>query len=69
MRTLRDFLTEEVLKHMPGKFQAGTFMLLEENEKLPGNTGMGWVRKLHVFSEEGLFIGTIQNPEYIPTKK
>lgn len=34
---LRDFLSDEELKQMPGTFQAGTFMLLKQSRGGKGN--------------------------------
>lgn len=63
LKTIRDFLTEEKLKWLPGNMQIRSCILLKDNitdERSVFRT------VLHVFDDGGIYIGTIDSPHYIP---
>ena len=66
MLTLRDFLTEEELKFLPGRFASMNVMILVQNKG--GTDGTPYRQEIKVFSETGTLIGAIENPCYIPIK-
>lgn len=53
--TLRDFLDEEALKHLPGNLKVQNCILLKESKIVDGV----FETYLHVFDEDGSLIGTI----------
>jgi len=59
LRHLRDFLTEEELKFLPGRLHGGTFLLLEQNK---GGKEAPFKRVLQVFTSTGTWIGEISEP-------
>jgi len=63
LKTLRDFLTEEQMKWLPGNLQAGTFMLLRQNKT--DEKGV-YTTVVQVFDKGGTYIGQITEPEWIP---
>lgn len=65
LRTLRDFLTEENLKWLPGNLLTGQFILLKENIR---EEGKPYRQVIHLFDQGGTWIGTIEHPDWIPTK-
>lgn len=65
LRSLRDFLDDEQLKWLPGNFQLQTCVLLVQNVITSGTAR----RVVQVFSDTGTWIGTIENPDWIPSKK
>lgn len=75
LMTLRDFMTEEELKFLPGRLQAGTFILLEQNrsekEKLSDGKTLikNFERVIQVFTSTGTYIGEITKPSFIPQQK
>lgn len=77
MRTLthlRDFMTEEELKFLPGRLQVGNFMLLEQHfsDKVEkdGKTHISNFRTvIQVFTASGTWIGCIEKPDFIPSNK
>ncbi len=71
LKSLRDFMTEDALKMLPGSLHAQTCMLLKENmvdkEVINGKTVSTNFRVvLHVFDETGTFVGTIEKPHFVP---
>jgi hypothetical protein len=66
LKSLRDFLDTEQLKWLPGNLKVVPCILLTQN--VGGDTGpMRTI--LQVFDAEGVHIGTIENPAFIPNKK
>jgi hypothetical protein len=74
LQHLRDFLNEDTMKWMPGNLNAGNFILLTEHKKIPiteeqkakGVNVASHTTVIHVFDHGGVFIGTIENPDWIP---
>ncbi len=62
---LRDFLTEEELKFLPGRMQAGNFILLQQNKQ---DEKKLFHMVLQVFTADGTWIGEISQPDWIPSK-
>lgn len=68
MRTLRhfrDFMTEEQLKFLPGSLLTGQFILLKNSRG--GTKEEPWYQVIEVFDQGGTWIGTIENPDWIPS--
>lgn len=66
LKNLRDFLDEEALKFLPGNLITGQFIILRENIK--NKEGLHQ-QVLHVFDQGGTWVGTIENPDWIPSSK
>ena len=62
LKHLRDFLDEEQMKWLPGNLQTGSFMLLKQNKVEDGT----YRTVVQVFSENGVWIGEITDPDWIP---
>jgi hypothetical protein len=63
LRHLRDFLSEEQLKWLPGNIRVESCILLQQHKK----GGDGITRGvLQVFDAKGIYIGEISNPDYVP---
>lgn len=65
LKHLRDFMTEEELKFLPGRLKAENCMLLTQHTK--DEQGMHKTI-LQVFTADGTWIGEIEHPDYIPSK-
>lgn len=68
LQHLRDFMTEEELKFLPGRLQSGTFMLLTQSKGGEKESGTVWHQVLQVFTSDGTWIGEITNPDWIPNR-
>lgn len=69
--TLRDFLSEEELKFLPGRLNANTFILLEQHHSDKETTeGITYIknyeRVIQVFTNTGTYVGEITKPHFIP---
>lgn len=74
LKSLRDFMTPEALKFLPGILEARTCILLEESlsDKTVENgvtTTSNFRTVIHVFDKGGTFIGTIERPHHVPSFK
>lgn len=74
LKTFRDFVNDEMLKWLPSHLQVHSCMLLEEHKsdkKVEGDKTIisNYKIVLHVFSESGVLIGTINDPHWIPKTK
>lgn len=65
LKNIRDFIDTEKMKYSVDSLQARTLMTIHRYEEIDGVNKM----VVHVFSNTGTYIGTIYNPEYIPTKQ
>lgn len=61
---LRDFLTEEDLKWLPGNLRSDVFITLKKQIKQGPENLFG--TKLLVFDKTGTYIGEIISPDFIP---
>lgn len=66
LKNLRDFLTPEQLKWLPGNLAVIPCILLSQSV---GGDGEPLRTIVHVFNDLGTFIGTIEQPDYIPQKR
>ena len=70
----RDFINDEIKKWMPTNLHVGTYMLLTDYKNLPipeedaakGVNVPNHKTVHHVFDSGGTYIGTIENPDWIP---
>lgn len=63
LKHLRDFMTEEQLKWLPGAFKVENCILLRQNKTNENNM---FTIVLQVFDSKGTWIGEITQPDYIP---
>lgn len=67
LQHLRDFLTEEELKFLPGRLLSGTFILLKQQKTVEDEKGVThFENPIQVFDSNGTYIGEISDPEFIP---
>jgi hypothetical protein len=66
LRHLRDFMSEEQLKFLPGAMQVENCILLRQDGK--DANGVYQV-VLQVFDSKGTWIGSIERPDFIPNQK
>lgn len=76
MRTLthlRDFMTEETLKFLPGNLRSANFIILRQNKETEQKIGRVTTKTfntvLQVFDKDGTWVGEITHPDYIPDGK
>src|SRR5438132_890546 len=73
LRHLRDFLTEEELKFLPGRLHAHQVLFLEQNKEVETNIGDTkakiFTRVIQVFTADGTWIGEVPHPDFIPSKE
>jgi len=62
--TIRDFLDEEQMKWLLGNLKVKNCILLVRNKK--NVEGRIFTQELLIFDEEGIWLGTIEKPQYIP---
>lgn len=64
---LRDFMTEEELKFLPGRLEAGTFILLKQQKTVKDENGVAhFETPVQVFTADGTWIGEITHPDFVP---
>jgi len=66
LSSLRDFLTEEELKFLPGRLLVKNCILLTQHKPEEGKPTK---IVLQVFDPSGTWIGEITNPDFIPLSK
>ena len=64
--TIRDFLDDEQMKHLPGNLKVENCMLLVQNKVDKENT---YKTVIQVFDRSGTWMGEISNPDFIPNDK
>jgi len=66
LKNIRDFIDPESMKFNLDEIQSRNLLTIDRMEK--GTDGVH--RKvMHVFTATGTYIGTIYNPEYLPTNE
>lgn len=69
LKHLRDFLTEEELKFLPGRLLAGNFMLLQQHRsEMKDGVRQNFRQTVQVFTADGTWIGCIEHPDYLPRR-
>ncbi len=65
LKTLRDFLTEEILRWMPGNLRSCNIVMLREHRKIEGHP---IETVIHIFDAQGTYLGSIDHPAIDPFK-